>query len=43
MLAGRGYELNKKLIKRMGADGYITKPSNPQDLLDPIGQFVKIS
>ena len=41
MLTGIGYELNKKLAKVMGADGYITKPFSILDLLDTIGQFLK--
>lgn len=36
MLTAIGYELNVKLSQKMGADGYITKPFNLQDLLDTI-------
>jgi len=36
MLTALGYELNIKLSQEMGADGYITKPFSPQDLLDTI-------
>ena len=36
MLTAIGQELNKKLAKEMGADGYITKPFSLQDLLDAI-------
>ena len=39
MLAGVGYELNKELSRQMGADGYVTKPFNSQELRDMIGQF----
>jgi len=41
MLTAVGYELNKKLAKEVGADGYITKPFSPQGLLNTIGQFLK--
>jgi len=41
MLTGVGLELNKKFAQAMGADGYVTKPFNSQDLLDTIGQFLK--
>ena len=41
MLTGVGYELNKKLAEKIGADGYITKPFSLQELLDTIGQFSK--
>ncbi len=40
MLTGLGFELNKKLAETMGADGYITKPFSPQELLDAIGRFL---
>jgi len=43
MLTDLGYELNVKLSKEMGADGYITKPFTSQDLLDAIGRFLKSS
>ena len=36
MVTAVGQELNKKLAKEMGADGYITKPFSLQDLLDTI-------
>ncbi len=41
MLTAVGYELNKKLAKEVGADGYIIKPFSPQELLNTIGQFFK--
>ena len=40
MLTALGYELNVKLSKEMGADGYLTKPFSSQDLLDVIGKFL---
>jgi len=40
MLTAMGYELNKKLAERIGADGYITKPFSRQKLLDIINQFL---
>jgi two-component system alkaline phosphatase synthesis response regulator PhoP len=40
MLTAIGHELNKKLAKNVGADGYMTKPFSPQDLLNTIGQFL---
>ncbi len=39
MLTGLGFELNKALAKKIGADAYITKPFSHQDLLKAIGQF----
>ena len=36
MLTAVGYDLSKKLAKQMGADGYVTKPFNRQQLLDAI-------
>ena len=36
MLTGVGHELNKVLAEQMGADGYITKPFNSQDLKDTV-------
>jgi len=41
MLTVIGYELNKKLSQEIGADGYITKPFNPQELRDMIDKFLK--
>ena len=38
MLTGIGHELNKQLSQEMGAAGYITKPFNPEDLLDKVRQ-----
>jgi len=39
MLTALGQELNMKLAKEIGADGYITKPFSLRDLLDTIGKF----
>jgi two-component system cell cycle response regulator DivK len=43
MLTAVGYELNEELAKRLGANGYITKPFNHQKLLDVISQFLPTS
>ena len=40
MLTAVGYELNKKLAKEVGADGYITKPFTSQELLKTITRFL---
>lgn len=40
MLTGVGYELNRKLAEKVGADGYVTKPFTRQDLLAIVGRFV---
>ena len=42
MLTGIGHELNKKLAKEVGADGYITKPFTAKELLDTISKFLGI-
>ncbi len=34
MLTGVGHDLNKKLAKEVGADGYITKPFSREELLE---------
>ena len=39
MLTGVGHELNRQLSQEMGATGYITKPFNPEDLLDKVRQY----
>lgn len=36
MLTAVGYELNKKLAKEVGADGYITKPFTSGELLETV-------
>ena len=41
MLTGIGHELNKQLSQEMRAAGYITKPFNPEDLLDTVRQMVR--
>ena len=47
MLTAVGYDLNKKLAKQMGADGYVTKPFSRQQLIDAIspllGKFLNFS
>lgn len=40
MLTAVGYELNKKLAKKVGADGYITKPFASQELLETITRIL---
>lgn len=41
MLTAIGHDLNKKFASEMGADGYITKPFERQDLLDTINKFTR--
>ena len=36
MITGVGYELNKELAEELGADGYITKPFDLQELMDKV-------
>lgn len=43
MLTGVGFELNKKLSREIGAEGYITKPFNPDDLRAVIDRLLKES
>ena len=43
MLTSLGYELNKELGNGVGADGYVTKPVNRQELLDTVRQFLPAS
>ncbi len=40
MLTAVGYELNKKLARQFGADGYITKPFDRQELIDTISPLL---
>jgi CheY-like chemotaxis protein len=40
MLTAVGYELNVKLSKDMGADGYITKPFTSEDLHNAIDKLL---
>ena len=39
MITGIGHELNKKLSEQFGADGYITKPFDLQELRDKVKQY----
>ena len=39
MLTGVGHELNRQLSQEMGATAYMTKPFNPEDLLDKVRQY----
>ncbi len=41
MLTAVDQELDRKLSRDLGANQYITKPFNPQDLLDTIGRALK--
>ena len=43
MLTAVGYDLNKKLAKQMGAEGYVTKPFSRQQLVDAIGLLLGTS
>jgi len=43
ILTALDHELNKQLGKEMGADGYMTKPVNRQELLDVISRFLPTS
>ncbi len=43
MLTSVDYELNKELSRDMGANGYMTKPVDCQELLDVISQFLPAS
>ena len=43
MLTAVGYDLNKKLAKQMGADGYVTKPFSRQELIDAISPLLETS
>ncbi len=40
MLTAVGYELNKMLAKQVGADGYVTKPFDRQQLVDAINPLL---
>jgi two-component system alkaline phosphatase synthesis response regulator PhoP len=39
MLTGIGHELNKQFSQEMGATAYVTKPFNPENLLDKVRQY----
>ncbi len=43
MLTSLDYELNKELGRDMGANGYMTKPVDRQELLDVISRFLPTS
>jgi DNA-binding response OmpR family regulator len=43
MLTALEYELNKELAKRLGANGYITKPIDSQVMMDAIKPFLGTS
>ena len=43
MLTSVDYELNKELSRDMGANGYMTKPVDRQELLDVISRFLPTS
>jgi CheY-like chemotaxis protein len=43
MLTAVGYDLNKRLAKQMGADGYVTKPFSRQQLVDAISLLLGTS
>lgn len=41
MVTGLGDEINKKIGEEMGADGYLTKPVTPDQLLSIISRFLE--
>ena len=41
ILTGVGFELNRKLSEKFGANGYLTKPFQLQDLQKAIDKFIK--
>ena len=41
MLTALGQELNMKLAKEIGADGYITKPFPPLELMNTVKRFLE--
>jgi CheY-like chemotaxis protein len=43
MMTGLGFELNAKLSKSLGAEGYINKPFNARELREPIARLLKES
>ncbi len=43
MVTSVDFELNKELGRDVGADGYITKPVDRQELLDVISRFLPTS
>lgn len=40
MVSGLGFELNKQLADKIGADGYIVKPFMPEDLRSTIAKYL---
>jgi two-component system, OmpR family, alkaline phosphatase synthesis response regulator PhoP len=40
MVTAIGFELNVKLSQQMGANGYLTKPFSPQELLEKTAQVL---
>lgn len=40
MLTGLGFELNKELAKKLGAEAYVTKPFTAEILKNTISQFL---
>ena len=40
MLTGVGHGLNERLAKSVGAEGYMRKPINPQELRDAVSKLV---
>ena len=42
MLTGLGYEFNKTIAEKVGADGYITKPFTLNTLVETIGKFIAV-
>ena len=40
ILTAVGHEFNKKFATEMGAAGYVTKPFNPQELIDVISRLL---
>jgi len=43
MVTALGFDLNKALAQRLGADGYITKPFSPVQLLDAVSNYLSSS
>ncbi len=43
MLTAVGHKLNQKLAQDLGANGYITKPFGPRELLDIIDRLLAAS
>ncbi|MFC1871873.1 response regulator [Chloroflexota bacterium] len=43
MLTGMAFQPHRKLAKKMGVDGYITKPFNPKVVADKIEQYQPVA